>query len=180
MHCLAINIQTIQFNSNIIHGNEKIKINVITIPGHERQSIIFDLKNLDKNNTFIQFKTNKENIKKLVFIFEKKNFFQLNPMIASRAIDVTNLPYSSNDSKIIGQKTFDIYKPIRCQEDLVKLSSRVAGQMEIQCITSVQSPLNNIKSPYNISKIHKGEGYSAINENNNGNKLFLLDDENVN
>ena len=52
--------------------------------------------------------------------------------------------------------------------------------MEIQCITSVQSPLNNIKSPYNISKIHKGEGYSAINENNNGNKLFLLDDENVN
>lgn len=180
MHSLAINIQTIQFNSNIIHGNEKIKVNVITIPGHERQTIIIDLKNKDKNNNFINFKTNKENIKKLVFIFEKKNFFQLNPMIASRAIDSTNLPYSSNDSKNIELKTFEIYKPIRCQEDLVKLSSRVAGEMTIQCISTVQSPLNNLKSPHNISKIHKGEGYSAINENNNENRLLLLDDEYIN
>lgn len=174
MYSIKINFQSIQFNNDVVNEKEKIIIIATTFPGQIRQSIIYDPKNIGKKKLSIVLKVNKD-FKTLIFLFEKKNIFQFNPLIASRAIEAAN--FSTNNFNNIEQKTFIIYKPIRCQNDETNKSSRIAGKMTIQCIISSQSSLSNKKSPYNISKIHKGNGYSSIDENGNNGKLLLLDDE---
>lgn len=180
MYCLTINFQSIQLNNNIIHGNDKVKINVITYPGNEKQSFIIDANNMNDINNFVKL-TITHDFKKLIFIFERKNIFQMNPMIASRAIDRKKIPKSPTDINNTEQKTFGIYKPIRSQDDVSDINSRIVGKMTLQFNITEQFYIKNKKNPYHISKIHNGEGYSNVNENNlNENNIWLLDDEFVN
>ena len=166
MYSITINFQSIQFSDEITNGKDKIKISATTFPGQIKQSIVVDPKNINNKNHIINLKVDKD-FKMLIFLFEKKNIFQFNPLIASRAIEVADI--TTTEFKNIEQKTFNIYKPIHRQDNEANHSSRIVGKITIQCY------INSTNSPYDISKIHKGNGYSSINENDN--RKFLLQDD---
>lgn len=162
MNALTINFNSIEFNKDIIKPNEKIKITVTTFPGQFRRTIIFDPK---INNNSIILKS-KDEFRMLIFIFEKKNIFQFNPLIASRAVDATS--FLKNNE----QKSFNIYKQIHSQNEESKTFTKIVGKMTVEL---------NRNCSYNISKIHKGNGYSTLNnEGENGNKLLFQEDELIN
>ena len=62
-------------------------------------------------------------------------------------------------------------------------NSRVVGKMTVQFFISQKIYKKNNKNPYNISKIHNGEGYSKVQSSfmneydKEENNLMLLDDD---
>lgn len=182
MHLLTIRFQSIQFNKDIIREDDKIRVSIISFPCNNKQTFIIDPKKMNDINNFLDFDID-DQFKKIVFIFEKKSFFKMNPLIATKSINLKNIPDSPLDLKNTEIKTFDIYKPIRCQSDVSDQNSRVVGKMTVQFFISQKISNKNNNSPYNISKIHNGEGYSKVQSSfmseydKEENNLMLLDDD---
>lgn len=160
MHGLTIYFHDIQLNNNA--NNNRIRVNVITIPDNKKQSFTAEPRNMSKGNYFLRFNITDET-KKLLFIFEKKSIFQNDQIIASKVINSNKLPKSPIDSNNMEVKTFKIYEPFANQCDLSNQNRKIIGKMSIQFFLSEPFVTKTNKNSYNICKIHNGEGYSSVN-----------------
>lgn len=180
MRGLTVYFQTLQLDNSIVRSNDKVRVNIITIPDNKKQSFIIELKRINQSNHFIRLNIT-EQTKKLLFILEKKNFFQNDPIIASKVITTKNIPNSPIDSKNMEVKMFNLYAPVASNksESFKEQNRKIIGKMKIQFFLSTQFEPKIGKNPYNICKIHKGEGYSKVNGANNNenqsNSIFLDD-----
>ncbi|KAK8840708.1 hypothetical protein M9Y10_030484 [Tritrichomonas musculus] len=183
MYGLTIHLQSFQINDDIIRGKDKVHVSVFTIPGNNKQTYAIDPKKMNNPNCF--FKLNVTNqTKRLLFIFEKRNLFQNDPIIASAVINSSKMPNSPLDSNNIEIKTFDIFEPIISQYDcLPKKAPEKVGQMKIQFSLSEQSFIKTKKNPSRSNKKPKCDYYSqvdpCINERRSNN-CILLDEYYVN
>lgn len=172
MHGLTIYFHDLQFDTT----NDKLRVNVITIPDNKKQSIIIEPKNIDHSNYFFRFNINDET-KKLLFIFEKKNIFKNDPIIGSKVISSNKIPNSPIDSKNMEVKNFYIYEPTSNK------NRQIIGKMSIQFFLSEPFVPKINKNSRNICKIHNGEGYSKVNPSElfeYDNSCIFLDRDKIN
>lgn len=169
MYGLNIHLFSFKLFANNVHPNDKIRVSITSIPEENKQAFIIEAKKINDIHHFFTLNIT-DKTKKIIFVFRKKSIIQNDPIIASTIIHRDEMPISCFDSKNTELKQISIYEPISGKNNNANFleNRQVLGQMQIQM--SLQEAFVEIspaKYNYNISKIHKGEGYSMVNCLNN-------------
>lgn len=177
MYALNIQFESLQLNKEIISKSDKVCVTVMAFPEHNKSSFVVaakDMCNLD--HTFTINITNQT--KAILFLFEKKAFFSNDPIIASNVIEKKDLLKIGDDKQNTEIKTYNILEPIQnISENSPNTNRRIFGKMIFKVyLTDPIIVKSNKINKYNIKKLHKGNGYSQVDDEN----LYqnnLLDDE---
>lgn len=181
MYGLNIHLFSFKLYANNVHPNDKIRVSITSIPEESKQAFIIEAKKINDVHHFFTLNIT-DKTKKIIFVFRKKSIIQNDPIIASTIIHRDEFPISRSDSQNTELKQIIIYEPIGYRANNANFieNRQILGQMQIQM--SLQDSFVEIspaKYNYNISKIHKGEGYSMVNGLNNNenadqdNSLFV-------
>lgn len=164
MYGLNIHLKSFKLNSNIVNGNDKVRVSITTFPENYKEAFITEAKQMSFVHHFFTVNiTNKT--QKIVIVFRKVGFLD-NPIIASATISSKELPneYCNN----VEMKTMNIYEPLQTSSK----KRRIFGEMQIQfSLTSafptfkVNNKDNNKQKSMKIMHSNTNK-YSKINEEN--------------
>lgn len=183
MYGLNIHLISFRLNSQICNQRDKIRVNITTIPEENKDSFEISAKQIHNAHHFFSVNIT-DQTKKIIFVFRRKSFLQNDPIIASTIVHSNEFPKSKNKTTEI--KRINLFEPLVNMPGSLNSNEnrKIFGQMQIQ-MTLEETFYDNAHKRsynYNISKIHKGEGYSKINSlgnnendylNQNNNSLFV-------
>ena len=111
MYSLSIYLDSFNFTDDLVQEDNKIRINIITIPDENKQSILINSKDMKNVNKCIKINIT-DKIREILFVFKKTNYLEKDQIIASTIVHVSQLPQSYNDKKNKELQTINIYEPI--------------------------------------------------------------------
>lgn len=180
MYGLNIHLHSFDIYSKEIHHNDKIRVSITTVPEEKKQAFIVDADKVNDVHQFFTVNITKQT-EKLIVVFRRKSLIRGDPIIASTIIRNEDIPKTRTNCLNAPIKQIAIYEPVfgLKNNDNSVANRRILGQMKIQLSLEEAFPEEAFSSRYNynISRIHKGEGYSCVgpfdfnNNNNNENSI---------
>lgn len=172
----GLNIHLISFNlcTDNFHANDDIRVSITTIPEEKKQAFIINAHEIHDVHHFFTINIT-DKTEKIVFVFRRKSLIHCDPIIASTVVTNDHFPLKKSESTNTELKQFNIFEPIKNNDP--NQNRKVLGRMIIQF--SLNEPFYeksmDTKINYNITRIHKGEGYSKVFSFDNANENEFRD-----
>ncbi|KAK8890298.1 hypothetical protein M9Y10_035071 [Tritrichomonas musculus] len=162
---LDVHFHSIQIDKSVIHSG-KVRVTVMAYPNNNQESFIIESKNMNNVDHVLTVNVSSET-KTLLFLFEKKNIFQNDPIIASTDVNAKEIPFTPNDPNNNDIKSINIYEPVIYQDDNTQSpyeNRKIIGKLIFKfTLTNPDLPTKSTINQIFVGKVHKGQSYSKAN-----------------